>query len=226
MSSTSEPSEIIGLPEPHVATHAVGTPANPCCTLKPFFSRMPVRYFVVSSSCMPSSPKLYTMSTICCVKVAMLSTRRSASFFMDARCASSAGRLTGKVTSGRLSGPPPPRWAARSAGRLVTVSAAASDARTMSNRERIEFLNSGEDVGEDGAARPENSSRHSRPPQPPVRSSTRDRREHAFDGVHVGLDLDRPIGQRRDRIGVLVIPHDRFPILEHVSGQHRDDGCT
>ena len=39
----SEPSEITGFPEPHVATHAVGMPAMPRVTLNPFFSRMPVR---------------------------------------------------------------------------------------------------------------------------------------------------------------------------------------
>ena len=49
-----------GLPEPHVAYHAVGMPAKPRVTLKPFFSRMPVRYSMVSSSCKPSSPKLNT----------------------------------------------------------------------------------------------------------------------------------------------------------------------
>jgi hypothetical protein len=90
MSSMSEPSEITGLPDPHVATHAVGTPAMPRVTLNPFFSRIPVRYFDVSSSCMPSSPKLNTWSTICCVKVDMLSTIRTASFFRFAIRGSSA----------------------------------------------------------------------------------------------------------------------------------------
>ena len=44
MSSISEPSEITGLPDPQVATHAVGMPAKPRSTLKPSFSRMPLRY--------------------------------------------------------------------------------------------------------------------------------------------------------------------------------------
>jgi len=57
MSSMSEPNEITGLPEPQRATNAVGMPATPRSTLKPFCSRMPVRYFEVSTSCMPSSPK-------------------------------------------------------------------------------------------------------------------------------------------------------------------------
>ena len=56
----SEPSEITGLPEPHVAVHAVGMPATPRVTLKPFFSRMPVRYLLVSTSWKPGSPKLNT----------------------------------------------------------------------------------------------------------------------------------------------------------------------
>ncbi len=50
ISSISEPSEITGLPEPQVATHAVGIPATPRSILKPSFSRMPVRYFEVSNS--------------------------------------------------------------------------------------------------------------------------------------------------------------------------------
>ncbi len=39
----SEPSAITGLPLPQVATHAVGMPATPRFTAKPFFSRIPVR---------------------------------------------------------------------------------------------------------------------------------------------------------------------------------------
>ena len=46
----SEPSAITGLPDPQVATHAVGIPATPRSILKPFFSRMAVRYFDVSNS--------------------------------------------------------------------------------------------------------------------------------------------------------------------------------
>ena len=57
MPSMSEPSAITGDPVPHRATHAVGIPATPRSTVKPFCSRMPVRYFEVSTSCMPSSPK-------------------------------------------------------------------------------------------------------------------------------------------------------------------------
>ena len=58
----SEPSEITGLPYPQVATQAVGMPATPRSILKPSFSRMPVRYFEVSNSWKPSSPKLKTLS--------------------------------------------------------------------------------------------------------------------------------------------------------------------
>ena len=50
MSSMSEPSEITGLPDPQVASQAVGMPATPRSILKPSFSRMPVRYFDVSNS--------------------------------------------------------------------------------------------------------------------------------------------------------------------------------
>ena len=46
----SEPSAITGLPDPHVRDPAVGMPATPRSTVKPFFSRMPVRYFDVSNS--------------------------------------------------------------------------------------------------------------------------------------------------------------------------------
>ena len=68
----SEPSAITGLPEPHVATHAVGMPDTPRCTLKPCFSSRPVRYFDVSTSWKPSSPKLKTESTISCAIFASL----------------------------------------------------------------------------------------------------------------------------------------------------------
>ena len=34
----SEPSAITGLPDPHVAMNAVGMPAMPSWTVKPFFS--------------------------------------------------------------------------------------------------------------------------------------------------------------------------------------------
>ena len=39
-----------GFPDPYVATHAVAMPATPRSTLNPFFSRMPVTYFDVSTS--------------------------------------------------------------------------------------------------------------------------------------------------------------------------------
>ena len=60
MPSRSEPSAITGLPEPHVATHAVGMPATPSRTVKPFVLRMSTMYFDVSNSWKPSSPKLNT----------------------------------------------------------------------------------------------------------------------------------------------------------------------
>ena len=49
-----------GLPEPHLATHAVGMPATPVSMVKPFSFSTPVRYFCVSNSWKPSSPKLKT----------------------------------------------------------------------------------------------------------------------------------------------------------------------
>ena len=54
----SLPSAITGFPEPHVATQPVGMPAMFRSMRKPSFSRMPVRYFDVSNSWKPSSPKL------------------------------------------------------------------------------------------------------------------------------------------------------------------------
>jgi len=60
MQSTSEPSAITGFPDPQRAVHAVGIPATPRSILKPFCSRMPVRYLVVSYSWKPSSAKLNT----------------------------------------------------------------------------------------------------------------------------------------------------------------------
>src|SRR6185503_3610464 len=54
--SMSDPREMTGLPLPQRATQAVGMPATPRCTVNPFCSRMPARYFDVSVSCMPSSP--------------------------------------------------------------------------------------------------------------------------------------------------------------------------
>ena len=60
MQSMSDPRAITGLPEPQLAIHAVGIPARLSWTVKPFFFRMPVRYFDVSNSWNPSSPKLKT----------------------------------------------------------------------------------------------------------------------------------------------------------------------
>ncbi len=45
----SEPSAITGLPEPHVAMNAVGMPAMPSCTVKPFFLSTSTRYRWVSN---------------------------------------------------------------------------------------------------------------------------------------------------------------------------------
>ena len=81
MQSMSEPNAMTGLPEPHFATHAVGIPATPRSTVNPFCSRMPVRYFEVSNSCIPSSPKENTMSTISWTCFARASTLASASVF-------------------------------------------------------------------------------------------------------------------------------------------------
>ncbi len=80
----SEPSEITGLPSPQVATQAVGIPATPRSTLKPSFSRMPVRYFEVSNSWKPSSPKLKTLSTMTCACFFMPSIWPARSAFMPA----------------------------------------------------------------------------------------------------------------------------------------------
>jgi hypothetical protein len=60
-------------------------PATPRSMVNPFFSRMPVRYRDVSSSCMPSSPKLNTESTISCASFARASTLAIASFSASSR---------------------------------------------------------------------------------------------------------------------------------------------
>ena len=73
-----------GLPSPQVATQAVGMPAMPRSILKPSFSRMPVRYFDVSNSWKPSSPKLKTLSTITCACFFMASIWPARSAFMAA----------------------------------------------------------------------------------------------------------------------------------------------
>ena len=70
MSSMSDPSEITGLPDPQVATNAVGMPATLRCTLNPFCSRIPVRYFTVSNSWNPGSPNEKTSSTISWISLA------------------------------------------------------------------------------------------------------------------------------------------------------------
>jgi hypothetical protein len=41
--SMSDPSAMIGFPEPHVAMNAVGMPAIPSSTAKPFFFRTSIR---------------------------------------------------------------------------------------------------------------------------------------------------------------------------------------
>ena len=55
MQSTSVMKPMTGLPAPQLATHAVGMPATPRSTLKPFFSSRPVRNRAVSTSWNPSS---------------------------------------------------------------------------------------------------------------------------------------------------------------------------
>ena len=81
----SEPSAITGLPDPQRAVHAVGIPATPRSMVKPCFSRTPVRYFEVSTSWKPSSPKLKTWSVICCVMTRMPSTSATTSRFSVSR---------------------------------------------------------------------------------------------------------------------------------------------
>jgi hypothetical protein len=112
----SEPSAITGLPDPHVATQAVGIPDWPRVTLKPNFSSCPVRYFEVSTSCMPSSPKLNTESTISCASLASSSTPLTASCF----CAVSRGLSGAGASAGAA--------ACAQAGVVVSVSASTSAA--------------------------------------------------------------------------------------------------
>ena len=71
-------------PDPHVATNAVGIPATPRSTLKPSFSRIAVRYFEVSNSCIPNSPKLKTLSTMTCACFFMPSIWPPKSAFIEA----------------------------------------------------------------------------------------------------------------------------------------------
>src|ERR1017187_1340558 len=84
MSSKSLPREITGLPDPQLATHAVGMPATPRRIWKPSFSRIPVRYLEVSTSWKPSSPKLNTLSTMTCACFFMASIWPARSAFMAA----------------------------------------------------------------------------------------------------------------------------------------------
>ena len=56
--SMSLPSEITGLPDPHVAIQAVGIPATPSSTVNPLSRSIPTRNRNVSVSWNPSSPKL------------------------------------------------------------------------------------------------------------------------------------------------------------------------
>ena len=82
----SEPSEITGLPDPQVATNPVGIPATLRSTLKPFCSRIPVRYFTVSNSWKPGSPNEKTSSTISWISFASPCTRSAASVFSFSSC--------------------------------------------------------------------------------------------------------------------------------------------
>ena len=82
MPSISEPSAITGLPRcRRWPPTRWGCRRTPRWTLNPYFSSMPVRYFEVSTSCMPSSPKLNTESTISCASLPISSTPRTASAF-------------------------------------------------------------------------------------------------------------------------------------------------
>ena len=76
MQSTSVMNPMTGLPEPQLAIQAVGMPATPRSTLKPFFSSIAVTYRDVSTSWNPSSLKLKIWSTICWMSVCCASTSR------------------------------------------------------------------------------------------------------------------------------------------------------
>ena len=67
--SKSLPKAIVGPPSPfdHVASHEVGIPEIWYSTSNPFSSRILPKYFDVSNSWNPSSPKLKTLSIITCV---------------------------------------------------------------------------------------------------------------------------------------------------------------
>src|SRR5688572_3111271 len=94
MPSMSDPSAMTGLPEPQVATHAVGMPATPRRTVNPFRSRMSVRYLDVSNSWWASSEKLNTESTISCPIFVMPSRAVVSSFlYASARLSEAAARV-------------------------------------------------------------------------------------------------------------------------------------
>src|ERR1017187_6730460 len=56
VSSMSEPREITGFPEPHLAANPAGLPATVRSTFQPFCSRIPVRDFTVLNSLNPGPP--------------------------------------------------------------------------------------------------------------------------------------------------------------------------
>src|SRR5512143_1634780 len=47
--------------------------------------------------------------------------------------------------------------------------------------------------------------------------------EHALDLIDARIDLNRPVGVRRWRLGLLVIGEDGAGIFQHVSREHRHD---
>src|SRR3954469_15817829 len=89
MQSISEPNAITGFPEPHLAVHAVGIPATPRSTVKPSCSSVSVRYFDVSNSWNPSSPKLKISSLIIWLRVFSASTLPIRSAFIPSTFAAS-----------------------------------------------------------------------------------------------------------------------------------------
>ena len=68
-----------GLPEPHVATHAVGMPAIVALDREAVLLEDAGQVLRRLDSWKPSSPKLNTWSTICCVKSFSASTSASVS---------------------------------------------------------------------------------------------------------------------------------------------------
>src|SRR5918993_402180 len=95
MPSMSLPRAITGLPDPQVAMKAVGMPATPSSTVKPFLRRMSTTYRCVSVSWNPSSPKLKIESTICWVCSFIFSTSAAASSLSRVVRASSDGMASG-----------------------------------------------------------------------------------------------------------------------------------